>query len=356
MPKLQVAVLGATGAVGQEVVRLLDGHPWFSLAEVVASDRSVGRRYGEVVDWRAGGLPPAGARDLIVQPLSRTPAADLLISALDAAVAAQVEVELARDGYPVVSNSSSHRMDPEVPLLIPEVNSSHLAALGPQRRRGGGFIVTNPNCSTIGLVLALKPLWDRFGLAEVQVATMQAISGAGLDGVSAGLITDNVVPYIAGEEEKLETEPRKILGDWNGSFEPADLVVSAACHRVPVLHGHLEAVSVRLRSVATADDIRGALAGFRAAPEVAGLPSSPPTPLELHLRPDRPQPRLDREAGRGMTVAVGGVRECRVLDWKFTVLSHNLVRGAAGAALLNAELLVARGEVGPGGAPRPGGG
>ncbi len=194
------------------------------------------------------------------------------------------------------------------------MNASHLDALRAQRRAGGGFIVANPNCSTIGLALALKPLWDRFGVSQVQVATMQAISGAGLDGVSAGVISDNVLPHIPGEEEKLETEPRKIFGRWEGAFWPAELVVSAACHRVAVLDGHLEAVSVKLRSAATADEVVQAFESFRVAPEVAALPSSPPFPVQLHRRPDRPQPRLDRDAGRGMTVAVGRVRECPVLD------------------------------------------
>jgi aspartate-semialdehyde dehydrogenase len=347
MPKLRVAVLGATGAVGQELVRLLDSHPWFSLAVLVASDRSVGRRYGEVVDWRSPGFPPRAASGLLIEPLGRQPEVDLVLSALDSAVAGPAELELARAGYPVVSNSSVHRMDPDVPLVIPEVNASHLDALRAAPGAGGGFIVTNPNCSTIGLVLALKPLWDRFGVSQVQVATMQAISGAGLDGVSAGMISDNVLPHIPGEEEKLETEPRKILGRWEGAFLPAALAVSAACHRVAVLDGHLEAVSVKLMSSATADEVVDAFESFRASPEVAALPSSPPFPVQLHRRPDRPQPRLDRGAGRGMTVSVGRVRECSVLDWKFTALSHNLVRGAAGAALLNAELLVARGEVRP---------
>ncbi len=340
-----VAVLGATGAVGQQLVKMLEGHPWFELSEVVASDRSAGRPYGEAVDWRLEGAPPQAASRLRVQPLDAPPRARLILSALDSSIAAGVESHLAEAGYAVVSNSSSHRLDPDVPLVIPEVNASHLDALRAQPRAGGGFIVANPNCSTIGLVLALKPLWDRFGVSQVQVATMQAISGAGLDGVSAGMISDNVLPHIPGEEEKLETEPRKIFGRWEGAFRPAELAVSAACHRVAVLDGHLEAVSVKLRSAATVDEVVDAFESFRAAPEVAALPSSPPFPVQLHRRPDRPQPRLDRDAGRGMTVAVGRVRECPVLDWKFTVLSHNLVRGAAGAALLNAELLLARGQV-----------
>jgi aspartate-semialdehyde dehydrogenase len=343
--KIPVAILGATGAVGQQLVALLEGHPWFELAELVASDRSAGRLYREAVDWRLPGSPPESAGRIRVQPLEKLPGSRILLSALDSNVAAEAEARLARAGYAVVSNSSSHRMDPEVPLVIPEVNASHLEALRSLRRPGGGFIIANPNCSTIGLVLALKPLWDRFGVSHVQVATMQAISGAGLDGVSAGMLSDNVLPHISGEEEKLESEPLKILGRWEGAFLPAELVVSAACHRVAVLDGHLEAVSVKLSSAATAEEVADAFESFRADPEVAALPSSPSLPVQLHHRPDRPQPRLDRGAGRGMTVAVGRVRGCPVLDWKFTVLSHNLVRGAAGAALLNAELLVARGQV-----------
>ncbi|MDA8333041.1 MAG: aspartate-semialdehyde dehydrogenase [Candidatus Dormibacteraeota bacterium] len=344
--KIPVAILGATGAVGQRLVEMLDGHPWFELTELVASDRSAGRLYGEAVDWRLPGSPPEPAGRIRVQTLEQLPRSRLLLSALDAAVAVDAEDQLARRGYAVVTNSSSHRMDPAVPLVIPEVNASHLDALQSARSAGGGFIVANPNCSTIGLVLALKPLWDRFGVSQVQVATMQAISGAGLDGVSAGMISDNVVPHIPGEEEKLEAEPCKILGRWDGTFLPAVLAVSAACHRVAVLDGHLEAVSVKLGSAANAHEVADAFESFRAAPEVAALPSSPPLPVQLHRRPDRPQPRLDRDAGRGMTVSVGRLRECQVLDWKFTVLSHNLVRGAAGAALLNAELLVARGYAG----------
>ena len=344
--KIPVAVLGATGAVGQQMVAMLDGHPWFELSEVVASDRSAGRPYGEAVDWRLEGSPPERAARLRVQPLEQSPRSRLLLSALDAAVAADAEAHLACQGYAVVSNSSSHRMDPDVPLVIPEVNASHLEALAATRTPAGGFIVTNPNCSTIGLVLALKPLWDRFGIAEVQVTTLQAISGAGLDGVSGGAITDNVIPYISGEEEKLENEPLKILGMWEGRFVPADLVVSATCQRVPVLHGHLESVSVRLHSSVGINEVRESLGGFRAVPEVAALPSSPPAPIQMHSSVDRPQPRLDRDAGRGMTVTVGRLRPCPVLGWKFVVLSHNLIRGAAGAALLNAELLVASGEVG----------
>lgn len=348
MSKLRVGVLGATGAVGQWLVRLLDGHPALVLSDVVASDRSAGHRYGEVVDWRAGGEPPAEAAGLTVHDLEREPDADLLLSALDAEVAGEAEERLAAQGFPVVSNSRNHRMDSDVPLLVPEVNPGHLEALTAQRRRrsGGGFIVTNPNCSTIGLVMVLKPLWDHFGLEAVQVVTMQAISGAGLEGVPAAAIQDNVIPHIAGEEAKLESEPRKILGRWEEGFVPASLRISAQCNRVPVLHGHLEAVSVRLGRPARLEEFREALADFGPGPEVSELPSSPGRAIILRDEIDRPQPRLDLDAERGMAVTVGGVRPCPVLDWKFNLLSHNLVRGAAGAALLNAELLLRLGRVG----------
>jgi aspartate-semialdehyde dehydrogenase len=240
-------------------------------------------------------------------------------------------------------------MDDDVPLLIPEVNPEHLAVIDVQRRRRGyahGCIVTNPNCSTIGLTMALKPLHDAFGLAEVQVVTMQAISGAGLDGVPAGAIQDNVIPYIKGEEEKLESEPQKILGGiGNDRFLPAEISISAHCNRVAVLDGHTEAVSVRLRQRPSLEEVRAAIHDFHGIPQEMGLPTGSAAPLLLAEAPDRPQPRLDRNAGEGMTVVVGRLRPCPVLDWKFTVLSHNMVRGAAGAALLNAELLVARGYV-----------
>jgi aspartate-semialdehyde dehydrogenase len=301
------------------------------------------------VRWRLDSPIPAAAGALTVKDLRAGLGCDLLISALDADLAAQAEVEFARAGYPVVSNSSSHRMDCDVPLVIPEVNPGHLALIEPQRRRRGfeqGFIVTNPNCSTIGLTMALKPLHDAFGVSEVQVTTMQAISGAGLDGVPAGAIQDNVIPYIKGEEEKLESEPQKILGGLGQERTvPAEISISAQCHRVAVLDGHTEAVSVRLRRQASRAEMEAAFREFSGDPQTAGLPTGSAAPLLLTEAPDRPQPRLDRMAGEGMTVVVGRLRPCPVLDWKFIVLSHNMVRGAAGAALLNAELLVARGYI-----------
>lgn len=349
MLRYRVGVLGATGAVGQYLVSLLADHPWFDLTEVVASGRSAGRTYAEAARWRMPDEIPPPARELIVKDLESELNCDLLISALDPAAAETAEERLAKKGFPVVSNSRNHRMDQDVPLVIPEVNPGHLDAIPVQRRnRGlaGGLLLTNPNCSTIGLVMALKPLQDRFGLDALQVTTMQAISGAGLDGISAAAIHDNVIPHIGGEEEKLEMEPKKILGDFDGEqFRPAALAISAHCNRVPVLDGHTESISVRLRTKATAEELSAAFREFRAEPPVSGLPSAPARPLVLTEDDLRPQPRLDRDLEGGMTVVVGQVRPCSVLDWKFTALVNNMVRGAAGAAILNAELLVARGWV-----------
>ncbi len=341
-----MGILGATGAVGQHLVAHLVDHPWFTLTEVVASPRSAGRPYVEAVRWQLPGPIPGLAGRLVVKDLEADLDCDLLLSALDSD-AAVAEVSFASAGFPVVSNSSRHRMDGDVPLVIPEVNPGHLGAVAEQRRRRGysrGMIITNPNCSTVGLALALKPLHDAFGVTSVQVVTMQAISGAGLDGVSALSIQDNVIPHIQGEEEKLEAETAKILGGHGpAGFEPAVLAISAQCNRVPVLDGHTESISVRLSEPATEEQMRRVMSSFAGAVADLHLPSSPPAPLLVRSEPDRPQPRLDRDQGHGMTVVVGRLRPCPVLDWKFTALVHNMVRGAAGAALLNAELLVAQG-------------
>lgn len=344
--QLRVGILGATGAVGQHLVARLAEHPWFTVTEVVASQRSAGRPYSEVVRWRLPGRVPDSVGRRVVKDLESDLECDLLLSALDSDAAA-AEAPFAMAGFPVVSNSSRHRMDGDVPLVIPEVNPGHLAAVVEQRRRRGyskGMIITNPNCSTVGLALALKPLHDAFGVTTVQVVTMQAISGAGLDGVSAFSIQDNVIPHIAGEEEKLEAETAKILGRHGAAgFEPAAIKISAQCNRVPVLDGHTESISVGLFEPATEEQVRRVMSSF--AGEVADLhlPSSPPAPILVRSEPDRPQPRLDRDQGDGMTVVVGRLRHCPVLNWKFTALVHNMARGAAGAALLNAELLVVQG-------------
>ena len=345
--KLRAGVLGATGLVGQRIVSLLANHPWFELTEVAASERSSGKTYAEAVRWHLDTPIPPAARDLIVRSLTPTLECDFVFSALDSSVAGGAEEDFARVGYPVVSNSRNHRMDPDVPLLIPEVNAAHLDAIAWQQKNRGydtGFIVTNPNCSTAGLVLVLKPLAEAFGLEKIFVVTLQAMSGAGYPGVASLDIQANVVPFISGEEEKMESEPRKLLGKWNGErFVDAGLGISAHCNRVPVIDGHLECVSLSLKKIASLREIREALSEFEVDSELASLPSALRNPIIVLDEENRPQPRRDVNAGAGMAAVVGRVRECPLLDVKLTLLSHNLVRGAAGAALLNAELLAARG-------------
>jgi aspartate-semialdehyde dehydrogenase len=343
--RLRVAILGATGTVGQRFVQLLEGHPRFIVSALAASDRSVGKPYAEACLWRLPGEMPEGVRGLAVQPPDPPLDCDLVLSSLPGEVAREIEGCWAAAGFPVISNSSAYRMAAEVPLVIPEVNPDHLRLL--DGRKGKGFIVTNPNCSAIGIGLALAPLQRDFGIAACVVTTLQAISGAGYPGVSAMDITDNVVPFIAGEEEKIERETQKILGTVRGgSIDPAPFPVSAQCHRVNVQDGHLAAVRVKLARPATLDALRTALATFTGIPQTLRLHSAPERPIVVREEPDRPQPRLDRGAGAGMSVTVGRVFPDRVLDYRFVVLSHNTIRGAAGAALLNAELLAAQGYVG----------
>ncbi len=343
----RAGVLGATGMVGQRLVKLLAEHPWFELTGVAASERSSGKTYAEAVRWHLEGPIPEVARKLVVKDLEPSLDCDFVFSALDSSVAGKAEEDFARAGYPVVSNSKNHRMDPDVPLLIPEVNASHVESIRVQQKNRGydtGFIVTNPNCSTAGLVLVLKPLADSFGLEKIFVVTLQAVSGAGYPGVASLDILGNVVPFISGEEEKMEAEPQKLLGKWNGArFIEAGLGISAHCNRVPVSDGHLECVSLRLKKTATLDEVCEALRSFEVSPELASLPTGLKHPIVVQNEEDRPQPRKDVNAGHGMAAVVGRVRECPLLDVKLTLLSHNLVRGAAGAALLNAELLAARG-------------
>ncbi len=345
--KWRAGVLGATGMVGQRIVRMLVDHPWFELTEVVASERSSGKRYRDAVRWHLEGPVPQAAGSLVVRDLEATLDCDFLFSALDSAVAGPAEEAYARAGYPVVSNSKNHRMDADVPLLIPEVNASHLNSIALQQKNRGydsGLIVTNPNCSTAGLVVVLKPLADLFGIEKLFVVTMQAVSGAGYPGVPSMDIVGNVVPFISGEEEKMEEEPQKLLGKWDGSrFIGAGLGISAHCNRVPVIDGHMECVSVRLKKTATLEEVREALRNFTVSEELASLPTAVKNPVVVLDEPDRPQPRKDVNAGKGMAAVVGRVRECPLLDVKLTLLSHNLVRGAAGAALLNAELLARQG-------------
>jgi aspartate-semialdehyde dehydrogenase len=339
--KIPVGVLGATGSVGQRFVSLLADHPWFELVAVTASDRSAGRPYGAVARWSLPTPVPEPVAAMTVLETTGSLPCRLLFSALDAAVAGPVEAALARGGHWVVSNAKSHRMDPLVPLVVPEVNPGHLDLVA--RQPFDGALVTNPNCSTIGLALVLAPLEAAFGVEAVSVVTLQALSGAGIPGVPALLALDNVIPLIAGEEEKLETETRKIFGSLgDGGIDPSGMVVSAQCNRVAVSDGHTECVSVRLRERVPLDAVRQVLEGF--APQAtSGLPSAPERPILLASEADRPQPRLDRDADRGMAVTVGRVRSCPLFDLKLVALSHNTLRGAAGGSLLVAELAVARG-------------
>ncbi len=343
--KVEVGVLGATGMVGQQLVRLLENHPWFELKWVAASERSSGRTYGEAAAWRLAWPMPAAARDLQVDECKPGRGPQVVFSGLDARAAQEVEPEFARCGHIVVSNAGSFRMEPDVPLLVPEINPEHLALAPLQKIRGWkGPIVTNPNCTTITLVLALAALERRFGLARVVVTTMQAISGAGYPGVPSLDILGNIIPFIRNEEEKVEAETRKILGQLkNGRVEEALISVSAQTNRVPVLDGHTESISVELREPAGLEDLKEAWRSFRGLPQQRQLPSAPLQPVIVMEEQDRPQPRLDVERERGMAVFVGRARRCPVLDYKFTALGHNTVRGAAGAALLNAELMRSEG-------------
>jgi aspartate-semialdehyde dehydrogenase len=345
MTRIPVGVLGATGAVGQRFIQLLADHPWFEVAEVAASDRSAGKPYRDACTWRLPGEPAPQVAEQVVKGLGDAFRTKLLFSGLDSSVAGEAEEALAAKGHAVVSNSRNHRMDPDVPLLVPEINPDHLEILAAQRRRtGGGYVLTNPNCSVVGLAMALAPLQRAFGLREVAVVTLQALSGAGYPGVPSLDSEDNVIPYIGDEEEKIELEPRKVLGRLkDGAFVPADFTVSASVHRVAVTDGHTMAVFLRLGKKASAADAREALASFRGEPQERRLPSAPERPVHVLMQPDRPQPRLDRDRERGMAVSVGRVREDALFDLKLEALVHNTIRGAAGAAILNAELLQARG-------------
>ena len=347
--KLKVGILGATGAVGQRFVQLLAGHPWFEVGALTASDRSVGKSYAAACKWLLRGDMPASVREMLIVPTE--PAAipqdvPLLFSALPGSSAGPVEEELAAAGFAVCSNASAHRMDADVPLLIPDVNPDHTALISLQRARRGwpGFIVTNPNCTSTHLTCALKPLQDAFGLVAVNVVTMQALSGAGYPGVASLDILDNVIPFIGGEEEKIESEPRKLLGTLGaGGVELADFAISAQANRVAVRNGHLEAVNVKLKQPASREQVTEALRTYSAEPQHLGLPSAPDPAIILHTADDRPQPRLDRLAGHGMATHVGRLRPDPLFDWKFLVLGHNTIRGAAGGAILNGELLLAQG-------------
>ncbi|HEY4690463.1 MAG TPA: aspartate-semialdehyde dehydrogenase [Anaerolineae bacterium] len=346
MKHIPVIVLGATGAVGQRFVQLLENHPWFEVVGLTGSDRSIGQRYTDACRWVLSGPMPDYARDIVVTPTEPGVEAALAFSALPADTARQVEPLFAAAGYGVCSNASAFRMEPDVPLLIPEVNPDHIRLIETQRVRRGwqGFIATNPNCTATGLVMALKPLHDTFGVKRVLAVSLQAISGAGYPGVASLDIVDNVIPYIGGEEDKVETEPLKLLGQLNGDgVRFAEFAISAHTNRVAVIDGHIVCASVELETNPGVEDVERALADFRTPDPVAGLPSTPERPIVVRREPDRPQPRRDRDEGHGMTAVVGRVRPCSLLGIKFVVLSHNTIRGAAGGSLLNAELLAAQG-------------
>ncbi|HLH30019.1 MAG TPA: aspartate-semialdehyde dehydrogenase, partial [Terriglobia bacterium] len=334
MAKLKVGILGATGTVGQRMIQLLEQHPWFEVSAVAASDNSAGKNYAQATRWMLETpIPPAVGR-MTVQSCNPGLECDFVLSGLPSSVAEETELQLAKAGMPVLSNASSHRMKPDVPLLIPEINPDHLDALNTQKQRIGsrGFIVTNPNCSTIGLVFPLAALDRAFKLEAAHVVTMQALSGAGYPGVASLDIIDNVLPAIdmGGEDRKIETEPLKILGKWrDGKFVDLSARMSAMTHRVNVRDGHLEAVSVRLGTKASREDVEGAIRNFTSPVDELQLPSAPKPVMILETHAQRPQPRLDRDRGNGMAVVIGPISECNVLDYKFRLLSHNTIRGAA---------------------------
>jgi len=347
--KYRVGILGATGTVGQRFVQLLEKHPQFEVSALAASDRSRGKPYEEACAWRLPGEMPESVRRLEVRPPEPPLDCDVVFSSLPGEMARETEEGFARAGYAVISNSSALRMDADVPLLIPEVNHEHLAQLDGQKASRSferGMIVTNPNCSTIVLALALAPLHARFGVEAVVATTLQALSGAGYPGVASLDITDNVLPYIGGEEEKIESETLKILGRLDGArVEPAPFKVSAQVHRVNVTDGHMAAVRVKLARRASPEELREAFASFTSLPQELRLHTAPARPILVRDERDRPQPKLDRDAGGGMSVTVGRIMPDNVLDYRFVALGHNTVRGAAGAAILNAELLAATGRI-----------
>jgi aspartate-semialdehyde dehydrogenase len=343
MPEaIRAGILGATGAVGQRFVQALEDHPWFEITSLAASEKSAGKKYGKTANWRLESKMPDCVTDMEIVPVDpRKVDADVVFSALPSGFAKTVEAEFAKEGFAVASNASAYRMEKDVPLVVPEVNADHLGLIDVQQDKRGwdGYIVTNPNCSTIIMVPTLKPLMQ-FGLESVQVATMQAVSGAGYDGVASMAILDNVIPYIGGEEEKMETEPLKLLGEFNGSeVIPADIRISASCNRVPVMDGHTEAIWAKMTDNPTPDQVRQAFLDFR--PNLGDLPTEPDQLLIVRDEQDRPQPRLDRNMGKGMSITVGRIRE----GIRYMAMGHNTVRGAAGASVLNAELLHKMGKL-----------
>jgi aspartate-semialdehyde dehydrogenase len=346
--RIPVGVLGATGTVGQRFIQLLQNHPWFEVQWLAASDRSAGLPYRDAAKWKLNTQIPDSVAKMKVSPAEPKNAPRLIFASVDAAIAQELEPKFAAAGHIVVTNSSAFRMTENVPLMIPEFNADQLATIEqqPWRKQSGGFVVANSNCSVMGLVMALAPLRDRFGIESVLAVTMQAVSGAGYPGVASLDILGNVIPYIPNEEPKMEAEAKKLLGKMvNGSWQPAEFKISAQCNRVAVEDGHLISASVKLCQPATEPDILQAWRESSQSSQIRGLglPTAPADYLYYDERQDRPQPRLDISRGNGMTAVLGRLRPCNVLDWKFMLLSHNVIRGAAGAAILNAELLKAKG-------------
>jgi aspartate-semialdehyde dehydrogenase len=348
MQKINVAVLGATGAVGQRFIALLENHPWFQVAEVVASERSAGQAYGTAANWVLDGQPSPRVAQMQVKSLTDSLTSPLVFSALPSDTAREIEPRLAEAGHVVCSNASTYRMAEDVPILLPEINAEHVEIVEVQRRKRGwsGAIVTNSNCTSTPVAMSLAPL-RVFGPDRVQVVSMQAISGAGYPGVASLDIMDNVIPYIGGEEDKLTKEPAKMIGQFDGEvIRPFAMVVSAACNRVPVIDGHLVNVAVHFAEPVTQAEIEVAWDEFRGNELVQRLPSAPPQPIVVAQAQDRPQPRRDRMTGAGMSTVVGRLRSCPPMDgWQYIALSHNTIRGAAGCSILNAELLAALGYI-----------
>ena len=348
MQKLDVAILGATGAVGQRFIQLLEDHPWFQVAEVIGSSRSAGKLYGDAAHWVLDGNPPARIRDMIVGALDDKIESQLVFSALPKEAASLRELELAEAGHVVCTNASANRMLPDVPLLLPEVNADHVDLIEVQRHRRGwssGALVANSNCTVMPVVMSLKPLL-KYGICKLHLVSEQAVSGAGYPGVSSMDMIDNIIPYVPGDEDKMESESRKMLGSFDGkTIVNLTSSISATCTRVPVLDGHLVNISLELDDRPSLSEIIDDWEAFRADAPVPDLPSAPDYPLQYLQQIDRPQPRRDRQAGAGMMTSIGRLRECPVLGYKFAALSHNTVRGAAGCSVLNAELMAVKGYI-----------
>lgn len=337
--KIPVGILGATGSVGQQFIHLLRDHPWFEINALAASERSAGKKYKEAVNWFLSSPIPENISNMEIKPCDPMLPCRIVFSGLDASVAGEIETDFARAGYIVISNARNHRFDEDVPLVIPEVNAGHLD-LTKKQKYGKGCIVTNPNCSTIGLTIAIKPLFDIFSIESLHVVTFQALSGAGYPGVSSLDIVDNVIPYISGEEEKIQKETKKILGILDDNhIKPASIKVSAQCNRVAVIDGHLECVSIKLKEKTSETDIIEAWRSFMAKPQELALPTAPLKPIYYFTEPAYPQPKLHRNLDKGMAVSIGRLQKCPVLDYKFVLLSHNTIRGAAGTAILIGEMM-----------------